>query len=67
MDLNEANHYEPRLDVPTYTQTAERHVVVALSLEAALARGMMEECDVISVVTELMVGSWFGSRCDGGV
>jgi hypothetical protein len=35
-------------------------------LEAVLARGMMEECDVASVAAELMIGSWFGSRHDGG-
>jgi hypothetical protein len=35
-----------------------------LSLEAVLARGMIEECDVISVVTKFMVGSRFGSRYD---
>jgi hypothetical protein len=32
-----------------------------------LARGVMEECDVISVVTEFMFGRRFGSRCDGRV
>jgi hypothetical protein len=39
---------------------------LALSLAAGSARGVMEECDVISVVTEFMVGGQLGSRCDGG-
>jgi hypothetical protein len=30
-------------------------IVVAVSFEAVWARGMVEECDVISVVTEFMV------------
>jgi hypothetical protein len=40
----------------------DEYVVCTLSLEAVLARGMIEECDVISVVSELMAGSRFGSR-----
>jgi hypothetical protein len=39
----------------------------ALWLEAVVVRVMMEECDVISVVAEFMVGSCCGSRHDGGV
>jgi hypothetical protein len=39
--------------------------VLALLVDAVSARDVMEECDVISVVTEFMVGSRFGSRCDG--
>jgi hypothetical protein len=42
------------------------YVVVTLSLIDDLARGAIGECDVISVATEFMVESWFGSRCDGG-
>jgi DUF1680 family protein len=38
-------------------------VGVAPSLEGSLARGVMGECDAISVATEFIVGSWFGSRC----
>jgi hypothetical protein len=41
-------------------------VVVALLLEVVLARDMMEECDVISVVTEFIVGRRFCLRYDGG-
>jgi hypothetical protein len=37
-------------------------VVIALSMEAGLARGVVEECDVISVATGFMVGSRSGSR-----
>jgi hypothetical protein len=37
-----------------------------VSFKAGLARGVVEEYDAISVATEFIVGSWFGSRCDGG-
>jgi hypothetical protein len=45
----------------------DRYIVVAISLQAGLVRGVMEECGVTSVVTKFMVAGRVGSKCDGGV